>query len=667
MSWRRHWPFIPLFIALASYGCAGSTPDPVAPSGTATPTGPAPFGHYLLHVEGDAADLTPVSTGQALGDAAAYDATAYFTGAPCHDCVALQSISRTGAGHLALDIAIRHPWRETDSRLDLDAFDVRGVLGVHNLVTFPDTPGVMGHPLATDPNLLVNADGYTTQYGDHLTTGNATLNPFKNYFWEDDPDPLGVGAPIPNNRMAMNSDWDVQRYELDVASGPADFDFLVTVNYGQASRGPAAVGADQPTGRLHPVYWLPEFNQKEAWDLHCQVETAPDSDAGGTLSLSGSARDWQVGYSVDANYPDPAYTSGLKAASGIAGVTLEIPGIDLLSANPTTSAGTGAANDPKQWTWNFTLPAETAGAYPALLTVTDARSPAELTSTGNDYRAFQITTVILQPGGVEGTLPEAVLFSTPDPANAILRDAIIGFSGEESYDLDGNNLVEWAYDYDYDGTTFDPEDIITDPLDVPVAHTYDTVGDYTCALRVKNDAGEQSLLATLPVHITPTPVIPSPNLSWQTGTRLDEEFELAALREPSDSAICVGNDGVAHIAYLVEEEAVFLGTTIHVYHTAVSANGTVQPREEVYSKLSLETIRSHCAVGAGPAGKLGIGFAYADEVLVTNKTGSTWSEPLPVAAADLWGGENLGRCDYTINAAGQQAVIWETYYANPDL
>ncbi|HYE79754.1 MAG TPA: hypothetical protein VEI97_17345, partial [bacterium] len=144
-------------VLLLAFGCAGQSPtagDP--PSGAATPPdGPRPLGHYTLLVNNGQASLTPAVHGQALGDSRPFDATQYFRSTPCHDCARIAAVGLTADGKVAVDVAIRHPFRNTETRKDLDVFDVRGILGVQPAVTFPSTPGILGKPLSTDPNALL--------------------------------------------------------------------------------------------------------------------------------------------------------------------------------------------------------------------------------------------------------------------------------------------------------------------------------------------------------------------------------------------------------------------------------------------------------------------------------------------------------------------------------
>ncbi|HYE80176.1 MAG TPA: PKD domain-containing protein, partial [bacterium] len=425
--------------------------------------------------------------------------------------------------------------------------------------------------------------------------------------------------------------------------------------------------AEDPGGWLDPLYFLPEFHQKEASIQAVNVVAAPAAETAGTLSLTARAADWQVGVDIDEYYPNPENLSGLKVASGIAGVMLEVPGLGVFSEDPVSASGTGSGLDPITWTFSQSVAAAAEGRYPALVTAIDERyDPEAVASSADDHRAFQVTTVRIQPGGVNGQLPEAVLFSLPAPASAILRDAQFTFDGTYSYDPDGHPITRLDMDFDYDGSTFDVDFTASTPSGASVSHRYTAVGSYTCALRVQSSQGEWSDVATLPVVVSEDPVIPSPTVNWTRGVNVSPDDHFVRTDEASDSAIAVASDGTVHIAYVQEEEAIFLGTNYYVWYRKVSPSGVASPAEEVYHELRLDSVLPYSAIARTPTGTICIAYSLGSEIHYTAKGGGGWTTPVVIAAADDWGGEDLGRFD--LAAAGNtKALAYDVEVAGTDL
>lgn len=662
MRIRHLAPLAGLLTLGVAWGCASSGPlAPTSPTTGPVADGIRPFGHYTLSINGDQASLDPVPSAQALGDAGAYDVTEYFTSAPCTDCVKLMAVSKTPTGKLALDIALRHPYRTNDSRLDLDAFDVRGILGVDGLFTFPATPGIGDEPLTTDPGRLLNADGYTTHFHERLTKTAATLNPFRRFFTEDDPSPTGIGEFNLFARMAMASDWDVQRFILEPPAGAVTYDFLIEASYGQPAEGPAKRPVNAPGGRMEPFYWNPEFNQKEAFHTGFVVNSTPGAAAGGFLNLSATIMDWQQGMYVDELYPNPDNFYGIKAKSDVGAIRIEIPGLGIVQDIPSSTTGTGAPDDPLQVQWAINLGPQTPGLYPALLSVTDDLQPEELQSSRDDLRAFAVALVRIQANPVEGEIPIALLQSQPTPASAALQYATFRFIGANSFDPGGDTLIAFDFDFDYDGSTFTVDYSAPEADLAAPEHTYSAEGSYTVALRVTNNKGESSDIVTLPVTVTPDPIIPSPSVSWDNGATLTGEYELNFIHGPSDSNIAIGPTGTIHVVWVNEEEGVFLGTEVTVRHVAIPPTGNPGTPTNIYQEMSLESVKPRSAVAINPAnGTLYVVFALTDTIHYTQRAGAVWSEPLIAAAADAFGGETLGRFDLAIGPGHEVGLVYET-------
>jgi len=671
MRLRHLAPLTGGLIVLSAIGCNGGTsalfPSRDTDHAPRQQLASPPLGHYVLEVTDLGATMTPVSSSQALGDAGTYDASGYFRSAPCTDCVRVASFSKTPQGKIAVDIAIRHPYRSTENRLDLDAFDVRGILGVSGAVTFPGTPGILEQPLTTDPGVLLNADGYTTHFSENLPEGSATLNPFRRFFTEDNPSPSGEGEFILWAKMPMASDWDIRRYLLEPANGPVSFDFILEASYGQSAKGPQALDVEEVGGRLNPTYYNPEFNQKEAFFAGFTVNQAPAAAEGGDLTLSATILDWQQGFLVEEFYPFPSNSYGLKASSNVGAVSLEIPGLGVHLQEPTTAVGSGATDDPMLATFVAAIDPQPAGLYPALLVVEDELYDQELvTESRQDLRGFHVTRVRLQESVVTGEIPVAVLTSAPTPATAYLRDAEFIFYGSNSYDPDLVELNRFEFDWDYDGVQFDIDYLGTDPFEAAPTHRYITEGSYTVALRVGNAQGELSEIVTLPVTVNPDPIIPSPSLDWTSGTNLSGDAELVTIGGASDSSVVVAPNGTTHVVWIKEEEGIFLGTDVYVYHIAIPVSGVPGAITEVHHELSMDSITPRSAVGVMSNNTVGVIWALTDEIWYTQRNGTVWSEPFIAAAADGFGGESLGSFDL-VGSGNKFALAYETCLATNDL
>ena len=90
------------------------------------------------------------------------------------------------------------------------------------------------------------------------------------------------------------------------------------------------------------------------------------------------------------------------------------------------------------------------------------------------------------------------------------------FSDDGSYDPDGGLIVEYAWDFDYDGVTFDEE-----AIGAAVNHSYSIPGDYEVMLRVKDDEGTYGYLAA-PLAVTANNELPTAVVDYQYSTWTNE-------------------------------------------------------------------------------------------------------------------------------------------------
>ena len=380
----------------------------------------------ILDTDNLAYEVNPVPrSASVIGDNFQLDATRFFTEEPCTNCFRLDSFGVDVTGDLYIDFGMKHPFSDTTKRLDLDAFDVKLILITNAEAAFNDTTFVLTGGVDTDDdgtptdlrgntNFVLNPDGYTTHLdamAENVTlfpplglglAGN--LNPFKFFFIEDNPDILLEGSEIPNHRMVQGADWDYKRFMINYPTGGGRIRFLavIEVAYGQS--------AVRYT-RLFPVYWLPQFNQKEAYSIEVQdITNSLNTQYGSTTAIRVEALDWQHGYVEDINYPDSLNLIGLDYLSNIQVCTLEVPGVtaNLLQVQAPGLGGSGHTGDPM--IFEFTLTNESSppvaeGVYPALICVTDSHNPSvisvednpEFLEYINDVRAYMIYPIHVYP------------------------------------------------------------------------------------------------------------------------------------------------------------------------------------------------------------------------------------------------------------------------------
>jgi hypothetical protein len=401
---------------------------------------------------------------------------AFFTIAPCPDCLKLTGISLVG-GVAVLSFNIAHPFDEgntslpptASNRLDLDVFDLAAVIAPGGATaTVYSLTGADVYDQFCD-----GQDGFTTELAQVIGSESAAL-PF--FLVIDD----NEAATDTFNRfgMGLSADFDIG---FNLSTGILNFDIYLTMGYGFGARRP---------DRLHPKYYNPEFNRKAAWKVAVTPPEGEDPPAIGntwldnedttTHNVTVEVYDWQIGavVSTDADFAD-ADTDEIYAASEPSNVSVEVLGMNITLPEvtvPDDPAATGAPDDP----WVFTVPVANEnllaeGEYTGLVKVTDER-PVLAPADGRDF-------VIDSPDGVElihysmpeyatyqtftatvlvGNLPPNCDFGLADTEISI-GDTTLCTPGTMS-DPDGS-IASYEWDMDYDGTTFnaDVTQISTDP------------------------------------------------------------------------------------------------------------------------------------------------------------------------------------------------------------
>ena len=391
-------------------------------------SGTASLGAFnvILDTDNMTYEINPLTrSARVIGDNYQLNTTQFFNDEPCSNCFRIDGFGIDPLGNLDVVFSVKHPFENTTSRLDLDAFDVKLIIvndadPIFGDRSFPlsgevDTDGDgLTEVLRGNTQFVLNADAYTTHL-DMLAElpqlfppdgrkldGN--LNPFKYFYVEDNPDPDIDGMEIPYHRMKQGADWDSKRFKFKFPSGGGFIQFVtfIEVAYGQS--------AVRYT-RMFPVYWLPQYNQKEAFSIEVADTTnSLNTQYNSTTTLQVKVLDWQHGYIEDILYPDSDNLIGLEFESNIDRCTVEIPGITpsaVIQSAP-GSGGSGHQGDPMIFDMivaNESSPLVTEGIYPGLVTIVDSHNPIPVSIPDDpfypeyieDIRAYQVFTVNVYP------------------------------------------------------------------------------------------------------------------------------------------------------------------------------------------------------------------------------------------------------------------------------
>ncbi|MCD6217314.1 hypothetical protein J7L05_05575 [bacterium] len=496
MSYTRSLVII-AFVAMIALilGCSGGG-NPIAPDKSPESLDSVPIigltdtndtfnaiglmGAYELYINPD--DLSAELVNKrvsSIGEDYIVSGIAFFTVAPCADCLKIAGIGLVG-GNLQLTFSISHPFKPgitsdpptASNRNDLDVFDVA-------MVIFPG-----GDPAPTPTayaltgadvydGFCVGADGFTCELAD-VVGDDAALPYFLVIDDSTDEDP-----PVSTwNKFAMgtvDSSFDVV---FDMSAGSLRFDMYLTMGYGFSARRP---------DRLTPKYYNPEFNRNAAWKVvvtpPCGVDppamgnTWQDNDSTTPFNVTVDVYDWQIGATVaTATEFGDAASSEVFAASEPSLVSVEVPGMNATLPSATAAddpAATGMPDDP--WVYTIGVANENLlvpGEYLGLVKVTDERAvlaPADgrdfLIDTDDGivldnysmpeyatYQTFPATVVV-------GCGPITLDSLTGCPTATISNGTVINFVVAAHSDNGGDPVF-----YDVD-TSYDVNDgFIADPL-----------------------------------------------------------------------------------------------------------------------------------------------------------------------------------------------------------
>ena len=452
------------------------------------PSNEAALGVYSLSLDFSAGvaavlPIQPPRDATAIGDTVTPDITPYLNQSPCADCFKVKAMAKDPDGNLLIDFGLRHPFSSTALRSDLSVFDARAILIVAGTTQFPASPkintnndGVPDLPASGNFALLANADGYTSHFDEKVTDTNyfnppllipGSVNPYINFFTEANPSPTVNGFPIANHRFGQTPVMDVKRFKFALPpDGTTQLRLIVVIEarYGvSATYAKTQQDPSQPGSRQNPVYFLPSFNQAEAYrtDVNVQGDFTEGDPADKVVPVEVAVEDWQAGLLGNPNYGALDHPEYIPATSDVTKVTLELPALQAgIKARTSPVSGTGNFGDP--YVFDFQVKNEltaSAGTYVGLVSVVDSldgqaesptAAPGKSIYSFNAYKPFTIT---VHPAGGTNNPPVAVPEPTPNPVDSGVQ---VDLTDSNSYDPDaGDSITKYEWDFDVsDGRTY---------------------------------------------------------------------------------------------------------------------------------------------------------------------------------------------------------------------
>jgi hypothetical protein len=325
--------------------------------------------------------------GQTIPDALL---STYLTVTPCSTCMRLDVIGyHPDTGQIDLNIGIRHPLAAFNAslpitaanRADLDVFNVMGIVILPKLDVVGFNYLISGtKQVEVDPFTLVNPDGYTTSLNDVITDPEflnpayaeplSTLNPFKSYFTGN-----------PNRRFIQGEPFQTVTYTFDTrkVSDVLRFYIAFRASYGVAASFAKTIADPWGSGsRANPRYYVPEFNQVEAYDVVLgQSGDLAWGDISSTAQLTVQCKDNQAGLTGLGRFImeiDPQ--DAISFTSDVTRVVADIPAIsNTIFQSATPVSGSGIEGDP--YLYSMIIQNNNGamfGTYPYLVVVEDSRT-----------------------------------------------------------------------------------------------------------------------------------------------------------------------------------------------------------------------------------------------------------------------------------------------------
>ena len=390
-----------LILSITMCACSGRSINPISPNpqtGIAdsqltydkTLSDSAPLGSFDFIIESSPLNVISSAPRQAaeIGDSWELEIGQYLQSNPCSDCLKVDDIGFNEDGQIVMKIGVRHPYPRDGSRLDLDVMDVRLIIIAQGSEQFSLTQ-CDGNPIVGNFQFVANPDGYTTHYDDGTDgpyPGN--VNPYIDFFIEDDPSSTGFGKEIRNHRMAMGADYDYKQLVLNIPPGESiPLRMIIEASYGHSAKKSIAEG--EPGSRTNPLYYLPEFNRKEVYSLKVNLDKIIYGNDP-SLLIDFEMLDWQADAHVASSYP--MGIQEIQGPSGVDEASLEMPQLDYYSMEPESTSGLGSPEEPLHM--KFKVPVSDMSVYPLLATVRDQRDESSEDLDLTSYQHGQINTFI---------------------------------------------------------------------------------------------------------------------------------------------------------------------------------------------------------------------------------------------------------------------------------
>lgn len=448
---------------------------------------------YSLEINRDAltAELVPIRNAAALGDTYQSDITGFLYSL-CVDCLQVVGVGLTqGDEFLEVTFRLHHPVPvpvnlsdpQPGERIDLHLFDVRGIIFSDGSRIYPklesdvDGDGNPGEVIRCNPDLVVNADGYTTFFDDYMDNNiystSANLHAYRTFFedarqgnYRDDIAPVNgwitLTAPQGQNVFPQGDRTDDVKYIFNIETG-GNLELIMAFDacYGHSSR--FNIPFPDVGCRTNPRYFLPEFHRKEAWKAFVDISNntlshgGPDTHA----TLSVTVYDWQAGLAGSGAID---YFNGslrnISSASDVASVEIYIPELmENMLVEPESVIGTGVWTDP--YVYTFTLNNDLdpdGGTYLGIAAIRDSlvaggNGPVGVTrdlgiiniTDFTNYQIFEVEVSAYPPN-----IPPLGLFETDPNPPEITSGESITFDATGSSDADGE-ITSYEWDFEFEG------------------------------------------------------------------------------------------------------------------------------------------------------------------------------------------------------------------------
>ncbi|MEO7995740.1 MAG: hypothetical protein ABI743_15185, partial [bacterium] len=463
-TWRTLLTSACLMLGLIPLACSGG-PDPAQ---TGTGQAPAPkvslepgvlpadqhlAGAYTLHLgntSNPSATLNEVRVGNAIGDTFnEVGLTPTMNGGLC-DCFRVGSLDLVDPDTVRVTFDVDHPFSAL-LRPDLDGFNLKA-----QIVT-PDAVAIGTEQV--DPDLIENADGYSSLWVSQVPGAVMTLFPYVILSKDSSSAPFDFQNPAGWNVFAAGQSYEAP-IEFHIPNGTTvDLRLYLTVDYGQS-----AIRAT----RQNPQYDLPKFAGKAPWKVAVTelANTLQEDNLPSNATWQVDVWDWGQGAALGTD------ATGIIATFPAFGSTQPVPFVSGTGLDPTPLTATVTVTNANN---------VAAGDYWGLIEATDEATSG--TAIGDDlatpfgvtnYSTFQLFPITVAPM-IPTSDPPVAAFAKPCPTQDVVQNRAVIFDASASTDdLTPPASLIYDWDFNYDGVTFD-----VDGTGITINHTFAALGAVT--------------------------------------------------------------------------------------------------------------------------------------------------------------------------------------------